>query len=180
MAMYRCGSNSGGGVTPTPITPSDSMPAALTANTPVNPTANGYAIVSQPQNVTPSASGAAFNSGIVNMSSGGYAYSQEPSVGGYDLVYTTPTDTGVTTHTITGQNGNKLLLILYTWSTSSVSYTRLDGATCSGGTLTKINNFTYANRSMAGTAFLLSVSSNNCIVTAPYVCACKAYKATIG
>lgn len=80
MAMYRCGSNSGGGVTPTPITPSDSTPAALTANTPVNPTANGYAIESQPQSVTPSASGAAFNSGIVNMSSGGYAYSQKPPV----------------------------------------------------------------------------------------------------
>ena len=93
MVMYRCGSNSGGGVTPTPITPSDSTPAALTANTPVNPTANGYAIESQPQAVTPSTSGAAFNSGIVNMSSGGYAFSQTPKrvqTGDYTTNYTDP------------------------------------------------------------------------------------------
>lgn len=41
------------GATPTSITPSNSSPAALTANTPVNPTANGYAIQSY-DSVTPS------------------------------------------------------------------------------------------------------------------------------
>lgn len=91
--------------TPTPITPSNSSPVALTANTPVTPTASGYAIASYSnvtpsnstpvslsanspvipassgyaiesyQSKTPSADGVSFNSGIVKMSSSGYAYS---------------------------------------------------------------------------------------------------------
>ena len=62
---------------PTDITPSNSSPVALTANTPVNPTASGYAIESY-QSKTPSSSGVSFNSGIVKMSSSGYAYSERP------------------------------------------------------------------------------------------------------
>lgn len=45
--------NIGGGETSTPITPSNSSPVALTANTSVKPTTNGYAIASY-DNVTPS------------------------------------------------------------------------------------------------------------------------------
>lgn len=41
------------GVTPTPITPSNSNPAQMTADNPVNPTANGYAIESYSE-VSPS------------------------------------------------------------------------------------------------------------------------------
>lgn len=41
------------GVTPTPITPSNSSPAALTSGTAVSPTANGYAIASY-SSITPS------------------------------------------------------------------------------------------------------------------------------
>ena len=44
MAIYL--SRKKGGVTPTSITPSNSSPAALTANTAVTPTTNGYAIES--------------------------------------------------------------------------------------------------------------------------------------
>lgn len=44
MAIYL--SRKKGGVTPTSITPSNSSPAALTANSAVTPTANGYAIES--------------------------------------------------------------------------------------------------------------------------------------
>lgn len=44
MAIYL--SRKKGGTVATPITPSNSSPAQMTANTPVNPTANGYAIQS--------------------------------------------------------------------------------------------------------------------------------------
>ena len=50
MAIYL--SRKKGGVTPTSITPSNSSPAALTANSAVTPTANGYAIASY-NSVTP-------------------------------------------------------------------------------------------------------------------------------
>lgn len=65
--------------TPTNITPSNSTPVALTADTPVNPTASGYAIASY-QSKTPSTSGVSFNSGMVKMSSSGYAYSGQPTL----------------------------------------------------------------------------------------------------
>lgn len=52
-----------GGVTPTPITPSNSSPVAMTANTAYEPTANGYAVESY-SSVTPS------NSSPVSLSSG--------------------------------------------------------------------------------------------------------------
>lgn len=51
MAIYL--SRKKGGTVATPITPSNSSPAQMTANTPVNPTANGYAIESY-DSVTPS------------------------------------------------------------------------------------------------------------------------------
>ena len=51
MAIYL--SRKKGGVTPTSITPSNSSPAALTANSAVTPTANGYAIESY-DTITPS------------------------------------------------------------------------------------------------------------------------------
>lgn len=99
---------SGGGVTPTPITPSNASPVFLPADTPVNPTASGYAIKSYynitpgnpPQymtqgniykaaaagwaiddysDITPTADGAYFASGMRRMSSSGYAYSQKPA-----------------------------------------------------------------------------------------------------
>lgn len=65
--------------TPTSITPSNSSPVALTANTPVNPTASGYAIESY-QSKTPSTGGVSFNSGFVKMSSSGYAYPARPTL----------------------------------------------------------------------------------------------------
>ena len=70
MAMYRCGS-----VSPTPITPSDSSPAALTSGTVYEPTASGYAIESSPTSVTPSdASPVTLTSGdVIKLSGNGKA-----------------------------------------------------------------------------------------------------------
>ena len=53
------------GGTATPITPSNSSPAAMTANTPVNPTANGYAIESYTEVVPSNASPATLSNGSI-------------------------------------------------------------------------------------------------------------------
>ena len=95
------------GVTPTPITPSNSSPASMTAGNAYEPTANGYAIssysnvfpssssptqlnagsvylpnsggyaISSYTSVTPSSSGTYFSSGMIKMSTSGYAYSSQ-------------------------------------------------------------------------------------------------------
>ena len=56
--------NIGGGESSTPITPSNSNPAALTANTSVKPTTNGYAIASY-DSVTPSSTPESVASGDI-------------------------------------------------------------------------------------------------------------------
>jgi len=56
------------------ITPSNSSPASMSANSNYKPSAAGYAISSY-DNVTPTASGAYFASGMKKMSSSGYAFS---------------------------------------------------------------------------------------------------------
>lgn len=61
---------------PTDITPSNSSPVALTANTPVNPTASGYAISSYSSKTPSDSSPASVSSGaIIKASSSGYLYS---------------------------------------------------------------------------------------------------------
>lgn len=62
--------------TPSSITPSNSTPAQMTANTPVNPTANGYAIESY-YNLTPSNTPAIINNDrIYKPSDNGFAISE--------------------------------------------------------------------------------------------------------
>lgn len=123
--------------TPTSITPSDSNPVVLTADTPVNPTTSGYAIASQPQSVTPSASGATFNSGIVNMSSGGYAYSQQPS-SGYTLLKTEQLTFSSKTATLTGLTVGKeyMLIISFGWSNNNT------GTNCQISSITNTSDLT--------------------------------------
>ena len=63
-------------VTPTSITPSNSSPVALSANTPVNPTASGYAISSYSSKTPSDSSPASVSSGaIIKASASGYLYS---------------------------------------------------------------------------------------------------------
>ena len=116
--------------TPTSITPSNSSPVALTADTPVNPTVNGYAIESYSiiipsyavsaisagsiykangygyaigsyQSKTPSTSGVSFDSGFVKMSSSGYAYSDKPTLKATTLYTNSSPSTSVTSGTVT-------------------------------------------------------------------------------
>lgn len=67
-----------GGSTPTSITPSNSSPAALTANNPVNPTANGYAIESYSSKTPSDSTPPSVSSGdIVKMGGVGYLYATQ-------------------------------------------------------------------------------------------------------
>lgn len=71
----------------------------------------------------------------------------------------------VKTLTITGKAGKTLLVVLYTWSSSSLSYTRYDNSTITGGTLTKLTNLSPTNALAAGTFFKVDVTDNNCIIS---------------
>ena len=69
-----------GGVTPTPIIPSNSSPASMSANVAYEPTANGYAIESY-SSVTPSDSTpvALTNGAIYKAGGAGYAIENQPA-----------------------------------------------------------------------------------------------------
>lgn len=180
--------------TPTSITPSNSSPVSLTANTPVKPTANGYAISSYssltpsstPANissgsiykaggsgyaidgyvtVTPTTSGIYFTSGMKKMSTSGYAYSQQPSVTDFPEALWDTTST--TSHSFAASlTGTYILLLVFQYSTSSsLAYNRFDDTTATGATLTKIDNILTANANVAGTFFLAYISSNNVTIS---------------
>lgn len=71
--------NIGGGESSTPITPSNSSPVALTANTSVKPTTNGYAIASY-DSVTPSSTPESVASGdIVKIGGSGVIVDSVPT-----------------------------------------------------------------------------------------------------
>ena len=273
MAMYRCGGGSGGGVTPTPITPSNSSPAAMTSGTAYEPTANGYAISSysdifpndvnpariiydniykatndgyavgsQPINLLPSNSSpasiqrhsvyiagdhgyaienydpatpsdsdpAGLTSGnFYKMNGGGYAIASQPtsktpddttppSVSVGDIVKITTnsgylyktqqgvsgysvaqddTSTEATSFTLSNMSGKKLLVLLFTWkSSSNLSYNAFDGATASGGTISKITNLLSVSARTAGTFYYLDVTSNTCTVSIGTRCYLKAFE----
>ena len=112
MAMYRCGSNSGGGVTPTSITPSNVTPAAMSSGVIYETTAAGYAIASYdsktPDDTTPPtvASG-----DIVKMGGAGYLYATLQS--GYDYLTNTEQSVGANKQTtLSGlTSGKKYILV---------------------------------------------------------------------
>ena len=76
-------------------------------------------------------------------------------------------DSGTTTHTMdtTNYKGKKLLGLLYTWSSSALSYDLCDNATLTGGTITKIDNLTHSNNKAVGTFYLIEPSANSCVLT---------------
>ena len=79
MAMYRCGSNSGG-VTPTSITPSNATPAAMSSGEIYQATASGYAIASYDSKTPDDTTPPSVTSGeIVKMGGAGYLYATEQS-----------------------------------------------------------------------------------------------------
>lgn len=186
---------SGGGVTPTPITPSDATPAQMLTGTAYEPTTSGYAIKSYydltPSNpphyltngkiykansagwaiddysdITPTTSGAYFASGMRRMSSSGYAFSQMPSVEDYLDTLNTADAYSITFADL--EIGKKYLLLVWNWSSSGNLYnTRFDDTTTSDGTLTKITNLRTGSGTAraAGTFFLFEPSSATVTLT---------------
>lgn len=71
------------------------------------------------------------------------------------------------THTIDTTNyiGKKLLLIVWRGTSVTMSQTYFDNSTCTGGTLTKIDNLTNGTDYGVGTVFLLVPTSNSCVLS---------------
>ena len=173
--VYQSVLGGGGGVTPTNITPSNSSPAAMSQNGVYKALASGYAIESY-QNITPSAEGASFNAGIAKMASGGYAYSERPEYSSYTNPQSS-TSTVSSSYTISNKNGKKLLVFLFYTVGSATAYNRLDGATATGGTISKLCNLRNQNATGYGTFYNLEVTSDTCTITAPYTCFYQVFEA---
>ena len=175
MAFYRyIGGNGGGGVTPTDITPSDSSPVALSANGVYKALAPGYAIESEPESVTPSAEGTAFSAGMNNMSSAGYAYSEQPGGGSYSETYSDLTSG--TSKSITGLiPGKHYLVLVYMVLSTNMTYNRFDGCTVNSGTLTKVSNMGTTSAHGVGTFYDLVPSSSSITLAAPNNAFCKVF-----
>lgn len=200
MAFYRA--SMGGGGSATSITPSNSSPVALTANTPVNPTTAGYAIESyssktpssspssvssgdivkmggsgylinsySSSSISPGSSGTYFGSGWNYMNSSGYAYSSRPSGGGATSIsYQTRLSPTSTTISFSATSGGVYLVLALMVSTSSQSYTRMDGCTASGGSITKLVNLLTSNQTSTGTFYKVIASSSTVTITLPVRC----------
>ena len=172
--VYQSVLGSGGGVTPTNITPSDSSPAAMAQDGVYKALANGYAIESNPASVTPSSSGAAFSAGINKMTSSGYAYSERPSGTTYAEKYSDLTSN--TSKTITGLTvGKHYLVLVYMVLATNMTYNRFDGCTASGGTLTKVSNMGTTSTHGVGTFYDLVPSASSVTITAPNNAYCKVF-----
>ena len=152
----------------TDITPSDSSPATITSGTVYKATANGKAVESV-TDVTPSdASPVSLTSGSIYKAGGnGYAFESNHPQFAVTNPSTSGTSSRVSTYTISNKNGKKLLVLLYDARNTAQTYTEMDSATCSGGTLTKLCNLSSSNIQAAGTFFNLEVSSNTCTITLP-------------
>jgi hypothetical protein len=237
MALYRCIGN-GGGATPTDITPSNSSPAAMSANGVYKATAAGYAVESvtnispdtwnpptlttgeiykatgdgvavydiqsiTPSNSTPvlmtegqayklttaggyaisdyaektpSASGVHFNAGMVKMLSDGYAFTYPHGYSDY-INPASSISTQSTTFSLSNMSGRLLLVLLFYQAGSATAYNRLDGATATGGNLSKLCNLRNANGNAYGTFYTLGVTSDSCTITAPSTCFFQVFEA---
>ena len=68
-------------------------------------------------------------------------------------------------HTLSLTSGHKYLALLWNQSSATQAYNRYDGATCSGGSLTKIINLANTNGYMQGTFYVLSATSSSVTLT---------------
>lgn len=74
-----------------------------------------------------------------------------------------------TSVSLTGlEKGKNYLLLAYSAGTTNLTNTYQDGATCTNGTLTKINNIiTVGTRHAAGTAYNFKPTSTSSTITLP-------------
>lgn len=180
MALYRCVGNNGGGVTPTPITPDNDSPAAMSLGSIYQAVGNGYAIASYdsktPDDTTPPTVAIG---DIVKMGGPGYLYETEQTGGvtGFSQVVN-DTSAAAVSKTISGQSGKLLLLLVFNASSSTLTYNRYDGISVSGGSATKIANLMSNNFNVAGTFYKLNVTSNTCTISLANNFRIVAYEAT--
>lgn len=75
--------------------------------------------------------------------------------------------------------GKKLLVLLFYHTGSAQAYNRLDGATATGGTITKLCNLRNTSGTAYGTFYNLEITSTSCVVTAPnnYSCFAQVFEA---
>lgn len=129
----------------TSITPSNSTPVALSANTPVNPTASGYAISSYSSKTPSDSSPASVSSGaIIKASASGYLYSSSglKDVPTYFSGISATTNNSSGTNSVSVTSGKKYLLVAIRVSTGSAS----DCSITSGATVNKtyVNNTSFS------------------------------------
>ena len=80
----------------------------------------------------------------------------------------TVTGTRISSANLTGLTpGHKYLLLLFDSRTSSQSYTKMDGAACSNGTITQIEHLQSSNAPAQGTFYKLVPSRSSCTITFP-------------
>lgn len=97
-----------------------------------------------------------------------------PEITRYDTILDAVSSAS-STFNINNQENKKFLVLLFYHSGSSTAYNRLDGATCSGGTITKLCNLKNANATAYGTFYNIEITSSTCTITAPYNCFAKAF-----
>lgn len=90
-----------------------------------------------------------------NTSGGGGGYTEYDVISSYDV-----TGEYTKSHTISNKMGAKVIVLLYDWGSSDQAYNTFDGATCSGGTITKLCNFASANAKAIGTFYQADITSN--------------------
>lgn len=86
--------------------------------------------------------------------------------------------TTTSTYSFNDMVGQKLLILLFYHAGSAKAYDTLDGATCTGGTLTKLCNLKDANATAYGTFYNLTVDSSSCTVTSPAACLMRSFEAS--
>ena len=72
---------------------------------------------------------------------------------------------GSNSQTWQAESGKKYLILLFATSSGSLSPTTFEGATCSGGTITKLQNLTTATASACGTFYEVDATSASVTVS---------------
>lgn len=86
---------------------------------------------------------------------GGSDYTEYDVISSYDV-----TGEYTKSHTISNKMGAKVIVLLYDWGSADQAYDTFDGATCSGGTITKLCNFASVNTKAIGTFYQADITSN--------------------
>ena len=165
-AIYKASGNGKAVENVNDITPSNSAPSMSNGSI-YKAGAAGYAIGSY-QSKTPSSDGTSFTAGFVKMLSDGYAYSTQQGINRYVNVDGSATpNTRVSAFSVESFSGHRLLVLLFDARTTSQAYNKMDGATATGGNITKIDNLMTANAPVCGTFYNLLPTDGVCTITLP-------------